>query len=74
MNKIVNVDFRTAAQAAQDDPADLDMARRRFAPYARLPLSREAEVTLLKIAQKEAEIGKLAGEIRWLRLALETIS
>lgn len=74
MNKTVTLDFRTAAAAAQDTPADLDMARRRFAPHARLPLSHEAELTLLKIAQKEAEMGKLAGEIRWLRLALETIS
>lgn len=41
-------------------------------PIARAPLSSEHEWIKAKIRTKEAEIGKLAQEIRWLKLELET--
>lgn len=70
MNNVVPL--RVARQAALDDPADLEMARRRFAPYAPVPLSREHEVTLRRIQEHEAQIARHAQEIRWLRMSLET--
>ena len=69
---IINVDFRTARAAALDTPADLELARQRFAPYMPLPLSRETEVLLAEIQEHERAIAKHAGQIRWLRLSLET--
>lgn len=36
------------------------------------PLSAEHEHIKAKIRDKEAQIAKLAGEIRWLRMELET--
>lgn len=37
-----------------------------------IPLSAEHEHIRTKIAGKEREIARLAGEIRWLRMELET--
>lgn len=72
MNNVVTVDFRSTAQAAVDDLVDLEIARQRFAPQAPLPMSREVEVTLQQIRNHEREIAKRAGQIRWLRLSLES--
>lgn len=69
---ITHVDFRTARAAALDTPADLELARQRFAPYKALPISRETEVLLQQIRQHEIAIAKHAEQIRWLRLSIET--
>lgn len=66
------VPFRVAAQAAIDDPADIEMARKRYASQHALPLSVEVEVTLKKIQHHEESIAAHAHQIRWLRLELET--
>lgn len=66
------VPIRVARQAALDDPADLEMARRLFAPYAPVPLSREHEIALRQIQEHEAQIAKHAQQIRWLRMSLES--
>lgn len=42
-------------------------------PLNRPAASRERTYIEQKIAAKEAEIGKLAGEIRWLKMELETV-
>lgn len=72
MGTITSVDFRTARDAALDTPADLELARQRFAPYMPLPLSRETEVLLAEIQEHERAIAIHAGQIRWLKLSLET--
>ncbi len=69
---VTHVNFRTAQAAALDTPADLELARQRFAPYKALPLSRESEVLLQEIQRHEQAIAQHANQIRWLKLSLET--
>lgn len=69
---VTHVDFRTAHNAALDTPADLELARQRFAPYKAVPLSRETEVLLQEIQRHERAIAEHANQIRWLRMSLET--
>lgn len=65
-----SIDFRTARQAAQDDPADLEMARQRFAPHLQ-NLNTDQERTLRRIRSLEKEIADRANQIRLLRMQLE---
>lgn len=66
------VPLRVARQAALDDPADLVMARDRYARHLPLPLSATVEIALRKIQIHESEIATHMERIRWLRLEIES--